>query len=1098
MSHKTRKFSISGGATLLSIALFYPLSLFGQETNSHVSGIVKSEDNEVLFNATVIAVHEPTKNTYSTKANETGYFYFFNVRPGGPYSITISHTGFQKLIVKNLFLSYSTPNFYANGDELSAFVLHKNDMLMPEVIVSAIPVPQKFGIETNIDKNKIRSLPSVSRNLQDFVRLVPQAKVNGEGMISLAGQNNKFNAFFIDGSNINDMLGLSVGGTAGGQTGSPPISIEAIEELNVSLSPFDVQYSNFTGGNINAITRSGSNEFKSSAWYFFRNEKLAGKSPVPVAKPGSPGVFERSRLSDFFNQTTGVWISGAFVENRLFYFFLTEIQDEAQPQSYFFSDYRGNSSMNQINALADTVQKRFGYDPGTFLETSNELLAKRFTAKLDWNADNNNKLTVSYRYNKAERVTPQLQNSGSIIRFSNNRFSLISKINSASLEWKRYFKGSANNRLLIAYNNELTDRQVVGQPFPVVSIMDGAAIITLGSNANAQLNVLKASEFNLSDIFRVSKGRQVFSAGAEVNFSRIKDVAIGNYFGQYVYKNPADFIDNEFAIRYFRNASSVDKPVNDETKAGARFNTMRLGAFINDEIRVNKHLTFTFGLRVDGNSLPLEYKEDVFFNTVAKPEIEKYYDLKGAISGRSMKTHWQLAPRWGFQYKIPAENIIVRGGAGMFTGHILNLWASELYFANTYSIDIVPQLYGLRFNSDPYHQPDQESLGIDPESSKGSIVLVAKDYKYPTAFRAVLGIDRRFKSDWLLTTELLFTKNIHEHRYTNVNLLPPSKMTPLPDRRNVYSLGVNPVRIPLPGGNPYSDVFLLSNNNSKKGFSYSFTVAINRFLSNNLFVSSAYSYGNSMALFDPAGNANGSEQWRQTETVNGKNFATRSVSDFDPGHRVFAALSKKVSYRNCSTMVSLFYNGQSGTAFSYVYNGTMVNDSRLINFDLVYIPTPRDLETMIFLPNTVAGITYTPQQQKQALDEFISNDKYLRKHRGEFAGRNEARLPFTHVVDLRLQQDLKLKAFKKDLMLSIIYDVFNFTNMLNKNWGRTYFLTSDNFQLIRFAGFSNATTLTPQYQFNPVTGDPWSVQSSTAPGSSARWISQLGIKIKFN
>ena len=1072
------------------------LNSFGQETNTNISGIVTSEKNEELQNATVVAVHEPTKNTYTTQTNSKGYFYLSNLRPGGPYSITISYTGFETGSKKDLYLSY-----FSHGDGIFEFTLKEKNNTLPEVTVHTKQnTEHKFGSETYINSSILRSLPSISRNFQDYARLIPQARINGDGM-SLAGQSNKFNSFFIDGSNTNDMLGLSASGSAGGQTGTPPISIEAIEDFKVSQSPYDVQYGNFTGASINAITRSGSNYFEASAWYYFRNEQMAGRSPLPVEKPGSPGVFERPRLTNFFNQIAGAWTSGPFAKNKLFYFLLAETQSEKLPQPFMFSEYRGISSLSQINAMVDTVRQRHGYDPGAFLEIMNEVSAKRFVIKLDWNPDQKNKLTLSYRYNNAARVAPGSQNGPITIRFSNNRLRLISKINSGSLEWKRYFNGSANNRLLITYNNELTDRQVIGEPFPTVMITDGGATVTLGSIGTGQLNLFKASEFTLLNVYRFVKSNHAVSQGIDINFSTISDIAVANYFGQYTYRTMNDFLNNAFPNRYVRNASLVDKPVNDNTDAAAKFNTLRLGAFINDEIQVNKDLRFTFGVRIDGNSLPLDYKEDVFFNTVAKPEIEKYYDLEGAISGRTMRTHWQLSPRFGFNYNLPAQKITIRGGTGIFAGHILNLWASEFYFANMYGIDLASsqiQSLGLRLIANAYGQPDPQSLGLDPEAAKGKRVVVAENYKYPVVLRSSAGIDKKFTNNWTLATEIIFTKNIHEHRYKNITILPPARATPPPDSRNIYSLNTIPEKIPMPGSNPYSNIFLLTNNAGIKGYAYSFTVSVIKTFNHDLSITTAYTYGNSFSLFDPgSGGANNSDQWGQIETVNGKNSAKRSVSDFSLGHRVTSTLTKTFNYGKWSTLVTLFYNGQSGSPYSYVYDGTMINDNGrtpTAYFDLIYIPTETELNNMTFITNSAGN---SPDQQKQMLNDFIENDKYLQKHRGEFAERNRSRLPFTHVVDLRIQQDLKIKTRKKEVQISIIYDVFNVTNMLNKNWGRIYLLSGDNHRLIRFAGFANTTTLTPQYQFTSLAGRPWSIQSSTAPGNSPRWISQLGVRVNF-
>ena len=779
---------LSNTCWLIIAFLNFSFNLFGQETNSHVSGIVKSEKNEILQKATVTAVHEPTKNTYKTQTNATGYFYFSNIKPGGPYSITISYTGFESLSKSNLFLNYSRTNFYSyqDGNELTEFVLKEKDNTLAEVIVKANkPSEHKFGTETNINNQQINFQPSISRNLQDYARFVPQAKTNGDGMISLAQQNNKSNAFYIDGSSNNDILGLAISGINGGQTNSPPISIEAIEEINISLSPFDVQNSNFTGGITNIITKSGSNQFNASAWRYFRNEKMAGKSPLPIEKTGSPGIFERTRLTRFFNQTTGVYVSGPFIKNKLFYFFLVEKQNESQPQQYNFSEYKGLSTQHQINSLADTLRTRFAYDPGSFLESGVRLDAKRFVLKLDWNPGLKTKLTLSYRYNDAKRINPQPQSSSTVIRFLNNRFRISSKINSVSLELKNYFKGSANNRLLISYNNDITDRKISGQPFPAVIINDGLGTIGFGSHPSAQLNLFTASELNLLNIFRFIKNKHAFSAGIDINFSKLDDIALGSYYGQYTFRNMSDFMSNAFPLRYLRTVSLIDNPSGDKTKAGAIFNSSRASVFINDEIQVNENLRLSAGLRVDVNSLPSKYNEDNFFNNIARLEIEKYYDLQGAVSGRYMKPHQQLSPRFGFNYKIPGENLTIRGGAGIFSGRILNLWASEIFNRNSTTINISP--YNRQFNPDPYNQPDLQTLGLNPDISKGALYLIARNYKYPTVFRASLSADKKFKNNWTFTTEILFTKNIHENRYINVNVLPPTRVTPLPDSRYVWS-----------------------------------------------------------------------------------------------------------------------------------------------------------------------------------------------------------------------------------------------------------------------------------------------------------------------
>src|SRR4030095_7831262 len=635
-----------------------PLSITAQETNSHISGIVKSERNEILGGATVVAVHEPTKNRYATTTLASGYFYFFNLKPGGPYTITISFAGYTSVKRSSLYVSYSSTNFFSmlQDNDFSEFILKENNNILPEIILVGKKVKQPaLGVETNLTNQQMNSLPSISRNLQDYVRLVPQAKVNGDGMMSFAGQNNKYNAFYIDGSNNNDILGIALSGTNGGQTASPPISIEAIEEINVSLAPYEVQYSNFTGASVNAITKSGTNQFKASAWYFFRNEQMAGRSPIPVDPSGS-----RPKLSSFFNQTGGISISGPLIKNKLFYFSLFEKQDELQPQPFVFSQYHGNSSQQQLEALANFVKSTYHYDPGSFLETKNQLNATRFMTKVDWNPSEKNKFTLSYRYNFAERLTPQTVNGSTAIRFSNNGFVVPIRTHSASFEWKTFLRRAMNNRLLLTYTNQMVDAGIIGQPFPTVNIRDGSGSVVVGTNPNTQINLFKATDFTLLDAFKFISRKQVFTSGIDLNFSKLNDLILPSYFGFYRFRNINDFMFNAFPTAFERTVSLVDEPINDNTKAAGVFNTKKLGLFINDDIQINPFFLLSFGFRIDGNSLPSSYKADDFFNTVAIPAIESYYDLDGARSGQMMRTHWQPAPRFGMVYKLPTENITVR------------------------------------------------------------------------------------------------------------------------------------------------------------------------------------------------------------------------------------------------------------------------------------------------------------------------------------------------------------------------------------------------------------------------------------------------------
>jgi hypothetical protein len=431
------------------------------------------------------------------------------------------------------------------------------------------------------------------------------------------------------------------------------------------------------------------------------------------------------------------------------------------------------------------------------------------------------------------------------------------------------------------------------------------------------------------------------------------------------------------------------------------------------------------------------------------------------------------------------------------------VWPGGVYNQNGVSLATIgvnnPNII---FRPDPFGQYNPQDLGLDLSNAKGQVDLISKEFQLPKIFRTSLGMDKRFGDGWLFSVEGIYSKNINEIYYQNINILPPTMTSVGPGSRTVYSFNGTPARPGLRGNiNPYSggEIFLLYNNPGDKGFSYNFTASIDKAFRKNWALSANYTYGNSIVTNEGTSSQNNS-QWRFMETVNGRNFVPRSTSDFDLGHRFFAYVSKKFNYlqNKLGTTITLTYNGQQGQPFSYVYSASLVGDrSRFETNDLIYIPSSVDLQAQTFTTNTVNGIAYSPAQQKELLEKYIQDNKYLNKHRGQFAERNGDRLPMQHIIDLSLKQDINLKLGKKTYQLQVSYDVYNFTNMLNRDWGKTYFLTNDNYSLIQFTGFVSATNLTPQFRFNPQPGTPYNVSTSTQPGLSARWISQLGFRINF-
>lgn len=1073
---------------LLAVTLSASIFVFSQVTTSKLSGSVKTGSGTNLVGATVVATHQPTGTVYRTVTRSGGSFDFANITPGGPYKVDVSYVGFGVM---------SRDSIYVSLGETSRqdFILSERSESLENVIVSTTRRPvqdAKGGTETNIGRDKMTNLPTVGRNISDYLRFVPQAKITGDGGVSIAGQNNRYNSFYIDGAVNNDVFGLAASGTNGGQAGIAPISIDAIDQFQVVLSPYDASLGNFTGGGINAITRSGTNRYQGSVYYFFRNENLSGKTPG-VDKSAA------TRLPDFSNKTTGFRVGGPIIKNKLFFFLNGEIQRDERPQP-FNGSYNGISTPSDIAALTNYLKSNYGYDPGGYLNNPERVEADRVAVKIDWNVNPVHKLTASYRYNNGFRNNVS-RSSVSTINFYNNGYAFPTLTNSGSLELNSRLKNNSNNRLLLTFTNVKDDRGAIGDPFPRVRINDGTGSIIFGTEEFSTGNLLKQKNYALFNVYTFYKNKHTFSVGTDDELSNSTNIFIRQNYGSYTFASLSTFLSGGNALTYNRSYSLLDpgKTGDQSLNAAAKFNTLRLGFFVGDEIKVNDAFTLTMGLRLDNTKFLTTPREDRFFNDSALPKISQYYDMKGARSGQISDPKWSLNPRIGFTYRLPDQNITLRGGAGMFTGRVPLVWPGGVYNNNGISVGGI-QASNVAFRPDPFNQYTAADFGINIPVPSGQIDLISKDFRMNKVFRTSLAVDKNLGRSWRFTVEGLFTKNINEINYTKVSILPPTKKSVGPDSRNVYDLSGNfPLNIPTRanGSTPYTGIFLLSNNAGKKGYSYSFTATIDKAWNNGWAFNANYSYGTSIVLNEGTSSQN-SSQWQFMETVNGRNYITLSYSDFDPGHRVNSFVAKKFTYaRNwLATTISLFYNGQSGNRFSYVLNRGMVRD--VDNFetnDLLFIPTEQQLNNMIFLNNTVGGVTYTPAQQKELFNQWIENDDYLKKRRGQYAERNGARLPFTSILDLKIQQDINIRLGSRRYQFQLSYDVFNFTNMLNRDWGKVYFVSNDQLNILSFESYVSATDLTPQYRFFPASGNRLTISDGVF--NSARWSSQLGIRFNF-
>jgi outer membrane receptor for ferrienterochelin and colicin len=1079
--------------------LMLPAIVVAQNTTSTVSGTVKTNTGEPLIGATIIATHEPTGTQYKVQSRSGGFFNISNMNPGGPYNVQVTFVNFQQGKRSDIYLGLGET--YKISFTLDTKAEDLGEVTVQTSSKKRTDFSSKGGSETFITKEKMENLPTVGRNLQDYLRFVPQAKIaSADGNlagVSFGGQNNRYNSFYVDGAANNDQFGLAGSGTNGGQTGSSPISIDAIDQIQVILSPYDASIGNFTGAGINATTKSGTNKFQASLYTFYRNQDLTGKTPTGDKSAAT-------KLADFSSKTYGFRIGGPIVKNKAFFFINIDMVRDERPQPWT-GTYAGNTALtsptftNLLNKIAT-----YGYNPGGYVNNVEEVKSDRLSAKIDWNLNTQHKLTLSYRYSKADRFNvPTTSNTS--INFYNGGYLMPNKTHSGSAELRSVFKKGQTNKLLLTFTKVVDDRDPIGKAFPRVTIIDGSGRFIFGTENFSTANVLEQSNFALLDYYKFTKGKHNLTIGTDNEYTKARNVFIRDNFGNYTFANVNDFINNAHPSGYSRSFSLLDNATGDATKAAAKFSFVRLAGFINDEISLSDNFTLNAGLRIDYTRFLQSPTKDEFFNDVAIPKISQYYDLQGARSGKISNPKVSISPRIGFTYKIPDENVVIRGGAGLFAGRIPLVWPGGVFNNTGKSVGGINlstsaiTAANLYFNPDPYNQPTAQSLGISISNAKGQVDLIAKDFKLPKVFRTSIAFDKKFDNGWTLTAEAILTKNINEIYYQNVNILPPTLKATGPDKRMVYTTTNNPPLIPINTNNtnPYTGIYLLSNNKGDKGFAHNFTLMVNKNFKHGLTFNASYAYGHSQVTYEGTSSQNNS-QYNTLATVNGRNFADRQRSNFDLGHRITAFISKKFTYANKSmaTTISLFYTGQSGNPLTYVYSGSMVRDVSQNNAqDLIYIPTSSDINNAVFV--TVSGNPITPAQQKAALEQFISNDNYLSKRRGQYAERNGGRLPFTNVLDLNIKQDFNIKIAKKTYQIQVSYDIFNFTNMLNRDWGRQYFTSFDTYSLIQFRGYQSGGTV-PTFSFvPPSSGNPYTVSTSTSPTFSARWVSQLGVRLSF-
>ncbi len=1059
-------------------------------TTAAINGKITSKTGEALPGVNVIAVHEPSGTKYGTSTRPDGRYTLPNMRVGGPYTVTASAVGYQKQERTEIYLRLSE---ILDLD----FSLAEQAVVGQEVVIvgerAAVFSASRTGAATSVTRQSIDQLPTLSRNFQDYYKLSPYlsaSTASGVAGGNAVGRNAKYNNIQVDGISFNDLFGLGGTGAPAGQSNVTPISLDAIEEFQIVVSPYDVRQAGFTGAGINAITRSGTNQFKGSLFYYGRNENFAGKTPTDVDSL-------RKKLDGFTDYQIGGRIGGPILEDQFFFFGNGEITRFKQPLTRTFGSRTLGTNVftvpqDSLNLLVNTLQTKYGYNPGSFSSINFLRESDKAFARLDFNLTESHKLTARWNYLKSlEDNSPSRGRAPTDIYSDFARYTLKNRTHSLALQLTSTFGNSYSNEFTVGYTDQFDNPVYLGQPFPTLYIRtrnntpgfdNSQQVLVLGAEQFRHFNELGQKYFEFTDNFTFYLQDHTITVGAKVDLFKFRNLFIPSAFGVYTYNSIDEFINDKRPAAYEFRYSATPNP-RQEANWGAR----QYGVYAQDEWTVNPSLRLTAGLRTDIATYP------------DKPNYNFRIDSTfGFRTDRMPKTHVAFSPRFGFNWALDeARNAQLRGGVGVFYGRFPYVWVSNQY-SNTgvdfFTVTAVPQ----RFNPDPFNQQK-----LPPTSTTAEVNITDPNFKAPSVVRWSAAVDYKLPWNLVATIEGIFSLTQNDIYYENINLAP--------NTLNVNNLGTTG---PLtPGGRlvgegrevwgTYSTstrrfstrwinardfapgVFLIRN--TSKGSNSNVIVQLQRTVLEGFGGSVSYTWG--MAKDINSGNsATASSGWRFNPTPGNPNNPQLTYSQYDRRHRIVAILTYRHDWgiAGLATSIGLFYNGQSGRPFSYLVVGDVNGDGRSDN-DLPYIP--RD-ENDIILVNSAGTVLPKTDAAYAQLFNFINSDPYLRENKGRIAERSGPREPWAHMLDLRISQEIPTIAGQK---IELTFDILNLPNLLRpKKWGWVKNTgVNQTFNLIEF--HSLETTPGPNY------GKPryrWTNPSTPFQPDNilSRWQAQFGIR----
>lgn len=1053
---------------LSSVLLLLATSMLWAQgvTTSTLKGKITDGDGNVLSGATVVALHVPSGTQYGTVSMADGRYLIQGMRVGGPYKVMASFVGYKNGEQSEVMLTLNN-----TGDINLSLV--SMDKALDEVIVkfdkNTTINSERMGSTTFISKADMANMPTIARSQQDFTRLTPQANGN-----SFGGRNVLYNNFSLDGSIFNNSFGLDYA-TPGGQSDAQPVSLDAIDQMQVSLAPFDVREGGFTGAGVNAVTKSGTNTFYATVYHYFRNDALIGKKIEG----------QEVRNLDYSTTQSGLSVGGPIIKNKLFFFVNAEAERRNQLAHGFIANNNdgkqdpGETSVmeSDIIAVQNHLKNVWNYDPGAYQGYFHETYNNKFLAKIDYNISNNHQLALRYNYLDAWKdILPHpeavIGRGPTTFRlpFENSSYRIFNKINSFVAELNSRFGSKYSNKMLVGYTTFRDHREPHSVPYPVIDIFIGGNLaITAASEMFSTSNVLNQDVFQFTNNFSYYMNKHTLTAG--VNYEQF---SFENSFNLFYYPWVAGFSVNDFVTDNLWNMLA-NVPTNRSDVMAAQMAAQnaakfawsyvkvgQLGVYVQDEFQPTDNLNLTLGLRVD---VPI-YLNEIKDNVSSVTNFNGWKDENGntvKIDPSKWPTANPLwAPRFGFNWNVLGNKTLqVRGGSGVFSGRVPFVW-----LGNQSSNARLDSIYEFQVNA------------------------TTEDFKFPQAWKTDLAIDHNLGAGWIVSVEGIYSKDINAVVHRNYNMAAPSAQLSGSDDRAIFA-GFNEVNIysSTPGGVGFLDAGAIVLDNTDKGYQYTLTAQIKKEFSFNLHLSAAYTYMESKDLTSiPAEIA--ADAFQRNPIVGNPNEPMFANSRYGLNHRIIGTAMYQLQSKIGTTSFAAFFELGKGNRYSYTYAGDLNRDA-ISNNDLLYVPASQSEINFGTVDATGTGIqAANAAEQWAALNAFIEQDDYLSTRRGDYAERHGATLPWFSTVDVRLAHDIVLQFGETKNTLRLSLDILNFGNMLNSDWGVRKLATTYN--PIAVNGIDNNNV--PYFTFNTNLKDSYTTDFSVA----SKWQMQFGIRYIFN